>query len=97
MKNIISIGLLVGLVSTIALADGAAAYKKCVACHGANGEKVALGKSKIIKNMTKAEIESSLLGYQNGTYGGAMKGLMAGQVKSLSASDIKDIANKIGK
>ncbi len=97
MKNIISIGLLVGLVSTIALADGAAAYKKCVGCHGANGEKVALGKSKIIKDMTKAEIESSLLGYQNGTYGGAMKGLMAGQVKSLSASDIKDIATLIGK
>ncbi|MCD4758636.1 MAG: c-type cytochrome [Arcobacteraceae bacterium] len=97
MKNIISIGLLVGLVSTIALADGATAYKKCVACHGANGEKVALGKSKIIKDMTKAEVESSLLGYQNGTYGGAMKGLMAGQVKTLSASDIKDIANLIGK
>ena len=49
MKKMISIGLLAGLVSTIALADGATAYKKCVACHGANGEKVALGKSKIIK------------------------------------------------
>jgi len=97
MKKIISIGLLVGLASTIALADGATAYKKCVACHGLNGEKVALGKSKIIKNMTKAEIETSLLGYQNGTYGGQMKALMAGQVKTLSATDIKDIANKIGK
>ncbi len=97
MKKIISIGLLLGFASTMALADGATVYKKCVACHGANGEKVALGKSKIIKDMTKADIESSLLGYKNGTYGGAMKGLMAGQVKSLSVADIKDIANLIGK
>lgn len=97
MKKIITLGLLVGLLSTISLADGATVYKKCVACHGANGEKVALGKSKIIKDMTKADIESSLLGYKNGTYGGAMKGLMAGQVKTLSEADIKDIANLIGK
>ena len=97
MKKMISIGLLVGLVSTITLADGVTAYKKCVACHGANGEKVALGKSKIIKDMTKTEIEDSLLGYQNGTYGGPMKGLMTGQVRALSKTDIKDIANLIGK
>jgi cytochrome c len=66
-------------------------------CHGANGEKVALGKGKVIKDMTKAELEKSLLGYQNGTYGGAMKGLMKAQVKNVSAADIKAIANKIGK
>lgn len=94
MKKLLSIGLLLGLMSTMASAD---AYKKCVACHGANGEKVALGKSKIMKDMTKADIEASLLGYQNGTYGGAMKGLMTAQVKGLSAADIKDIANRIGK
>lgn len=47
--------------------------------------------------MTKAELEKSLLGYQNGTYGGAMKGLMKAQVKNVSAADIKAIANKIGK
>ena len=96
MKKIVSIGLLLGLASTIALAN-TAAYKKCVGCHGANGEKVALGKSKIIKDMTKADIETALLGYQAGTYGGAMKGLMTGQVKGLSAADIKDIANQVGK
>jgi len=94
MKKTLSIGLFVALMATVSFGD---AYKKCVACHGANGEKVALGKSKIIKDMTKAEIESSLLGYQNGTYGGAMKALMAGQVKTLSGADIKAIANKIGK
>jgi len=94
MKKLLSIGLLLGLMSTMASAD---AYSKCIACHGANGEKVALGKSKVMKDMTKAEIEASLLGYQNGTYGGPMKALMIPQVKGLSAADIKDIANKIGK
>ena len=94
MKKLLTISMLLALTSTISFAD---AYQKCVACHGANGEKVALGKSKIMKDMTKAEIEESLLGYQNGTYGGAMKGLMFAQVKNLSAADIKDIANRIGK
>jgi cytochrome c len=94
MKTTLTIGLLLSLMATASFAD---AYKKCMGCHGANGEKVALGKSKVIKDMTKAEIEASLLGYQNGTYGGAMKGLMAGQVRTLSAADIKAIATKIGK
>lgn len=72
-------------------------YAKCVACHGADGEKAALGKSKVIKNMTKEEITSSLQGYKDGTYGGAMKAIMKPQVASLSAEDIKFIAEKIGK
>lgn len=72
-------------------------YTKCVGCHGANGEKVALGKSKIIKDMTKQEIIDAMVGYQNGTYGGPMKGLMLGQVKGVSQADIEAIANQIGK
>ena len=94
MKKLVTISMLLALTSTISFAD---AYQKCVACHGANGEKVALGNSKIMKDMTKQEIEDSLLGYQNGTYGGKMKGLMIPQVKNLSAADIKEIANRIGK
>jgi len=94
MKQTLKIGLLLSVMATASLAD---AYNKCIACHGANGEKVALGKSKVMSDMTKADIESALLGYQNGTYGGAMKGLMKGQVNGLSAEDIKAIADKIGK
>jgi len=97
MKKLFLLGSLVGITSTLLLADGASAYTKCVSCHGASGEKVALGKGKIIKNMSKSEIESSLLGYQNGTYGGALKTVMIGQVKGLSGADIKAIANFIGK
>ncbi|OIP54552.1 MAG: cytochrome C [Helicobacteraceae bacterium CG2_30_36_10] len=93
MKKIVVLLAVLGL-SSLAMAD---AYQKCAACHGANGEKVALGKSKIISDLSKAEIVLALKGYQGGTYGGAMKGLMAVQVKGLSEADIEEIANKIGK
>ena len=93
MKKVIIFLAIIGL-SSGAMAD---AYKKCAGCHGATGEKVALGKSKVISNMTKQEIVDSLKGYQAGTYGGPMKGLMKGQAKSLSDADIDAIAAKIGK
>ena len=83
------------LVGSALMADP---YAKCAACHGKSGERAALGgKSKVIKDMSKAEIVSSLKGYQDGTYGGAMKAMMVNHVKGLSAADIDAIANKIGK
>jgi len=94
MKKIILATAILGLGANILLADP---YTRCVGCHGATGEKVALGKSKIIKDMTKQEIVDAMVGYQKGTYGGPMKGLMTGQVKTLSQADIESIANKIGK
>lgn len=85
------------LTSILAVAAFANPYAKCVACHGANGEKAALGKSKVIKDMTKADIVTAMKGYKDGSYGGAMKGLMKGQVTGLSDADIEAIANQIGK
>jgi hypothetical protein len=41
--------------SLLACVAFAGSYDKCATCHGANGEKAALGKSKIIKDLTKAE------------------------------------------
>jgi len=72
-------------------------YAKCIGCHGANGEKVALGKSKVIKDMTKADFIAAMKGYKDGSYGGPMKGLMKGQAASLSDADIEAIANQIAK
>ncbi len=94
MKKSLTAILAIGIIGTLAVADD---YAKCVGCHGATGEKVALGKSIVIKNMTKAQIKTALNGYKNGTYGGAMKATMAPQVGSLSAAQIDAIANKIGK
>jgi len=82
------------LAATFAFANP---YAKCVACHGANGEKVALGKSKIIKDMSKEDFIASLKGYQDGTYGGPMKGMMTGQVKGMDEATIKALADQICK
>ena len=97
MRKILLTTVALGFTATTLMADGAALYKRCAGCHGASGEKVAMGKSKIIKDMTKKELADAMVGYKNGTYGGAMKGLMAGQVKTLSQGDIEAIANHIGK
>ena len=80
------------LAATFAFANP---YAKCVACHGANGEKVALGKSKIIKDMTKEDFIASLKGYQDGTYGGPMKGMMTGQVKGMDEATMQELADLI--
>ena len=80
------------LAATFAFANP---YAKCVACHGAHGEKVALGKSKIIKDMTKEDFVASLKGYQDGTYGGAQKAIMVPQVKDMSEATMNQIADLI--
>jgi len=95
-KALVIAGLILG-TSTMLMAGAPAAFKKCAGCHGQTGEKVALGKSKVIKDMSKSDIEKALHGYKDGSYGGAMKGLMKGQVANLSDADITEIANAIGK
>ncbi|MBP7226935.1 MAG: cytochrome C [Aliarcobacter sp.] len=92
MKKIIIAASL--LTACVAFANP---YAKCAGCHGADGEKAALGKSKIIKDMPKAEFVAALKGYQDGTYGGAMKNLMVGQVKGLDETTIQALADQIAK
>ncbi|WP_197548350.1 nitrate reductase cytochrome c-type subunit [Sulfurovum sp. ST-21] len=72
-----------------------ASLAACAGCHGQHFEKKAMGKSKIVKDMSEADILIALKGYKNGTYGGAMKGLMKGQVASLSDADMKAMAAAI--
>ena len=93
MKNVI---LTLMVASTMMLAaDGADLYKKCAGCHGANGEKVALGKSKVIQDLTQDQLKTSLTGYKDGSYGGSMKALMKGQVAALDAKQIDSLASYI--
>jgi len=84
------------LVSTMMMAaDGAALYKKCAGCHGVQGEKKALGKSKVINAMNKADLVTALKGYKDGSYGASMKALMKGQVAALSDQDVDVLAEHI--
>jgi len=97
-KSILVLVSLLGLTSVNVMADeGADLYKKCAACHGAAGEKSALGKSKIIKDMGAAGIVTALKGYKDGTYGGPMKAVMKGQATPLSDAQITSIAAHIAK
>jgi cytochrome c553 len=93
MKKIL---LLTSLLATLSFADIYAS--KCATCHGANGETAAMnGKSKVINQMSKQEFIDAMKGYQDGSYGGALKGLMKGQVTGLSDDDINAMAEKIAK
>ena len=69
--------------------------KKCFSCHGKSWEKRALGKSMIVKDMSKENIYRALIGYKNGTYGGPMKRLMKGQLENYSAQELEAIAKTI--
>ena len=82
--------------STLLMADGAALYAKCVGCHGANGEKAALGKSAVITGQAAAKTVEQLKGYKAGTLNKTgMGGLMKGQVASMSDADIQAVADHI--
>lgn len=82
--------------TTLLMADGAAAYAKCVGCHGANGEKVALGKSAVITGQDAAKTIEQLNGYKAGTLNlHGMGGLMKGQVATMDDATIKAIADHI--
>jgi cytochrome c553 len=82
------------VVSTV---DGAKVYKACAACHGANAQSKALGKSKVIKAWAPQKTIDALNGYLAGTYGGSLKGVMKGQVKKLNKDEIKAVAEYISK
>jgi cytochrome c-type protein NapB len=67
----------------------------CYGCHGKGFERRALGKSNVVADMNATEIEKSLLGYKNDTYGGPMKALMKGQIAKYTDEDIKKISEKV--
>jgi cytochrome c len=96
-KVLVAVSVLFGLWSTSMADEGADLFKKCAVCHGAQGEKAALGKSKIIKELSSAQIITALKGYKDGTYGAASKAIMKGQVASLTDAQITALAAHISK
>ena len=95
MKKILLAALAVLAINVMAADDGAALFKKCAGCHGANAQKKALGRSEVINTWTSDKIVSALKGYKAGTYGGPMKGIMKAQVGSLNDDQIKALASYI--
>ena len=69
----------------------------CKGCHGQNFEKKALGVSQVVADMNVTSVETALIGYKNGTYGGSMKGVMKGQVSKYSDDELKEVAKTLVK
>ncbi len=92
IKGLVLVGAILASSSAMASAD---LYKKCAGCHGVHGERKAMGKSKVIASMGEDGVKTALHGYKDGTYGGAMKGLMKGQVARLSDAELDSLAKYI--
>ncbi len=85
--------MILGITAILGAADGAALYKKCAACHGAQGEKPALGKSAVIGGVDTATLIADMKGYKAGTLNKkGMGALMKGQVASYSDADIEAVS-----
>lgn len=67
----------------------------CTSCHGKEFEKKALGKSKIVKDMSEKKIIEAMNGYKNDTYGGILKGAMKQHAMKYNEEEIKLIAEQI--
>ena len=82
------------LVATTATAD--VNLKACTGCHGGDWSKAALGKSKVVSEMSQEDIATALKGYKDGSYNSAgMGGVMKGQVSKYSDEELEAMASQI--
>ncbi len=90
MKKMLIAGMLIVPIAVMADMD------RCVSCHGVDFEKKALGVSKVVKDMTEAQIKASLDGYKAGK-GGPMKEIMMKEVNVGVDTDAMaaDVYNEI--
>lgn len=98
MKRIILIATvclaaLFGFSATVFSADGAALFKRCVSCHGADGSKP----PHVVRGQTSAVLLEKMKGYVAGTFGGPQKTVMANMVKSLSPEELQALADYMAK
>ncbi len=94
MKKIILTSIVALAASTALMA--AINTNVCKGCHGQNFEKRALGKSRVVANLTHDEIEDALKGYKVGK-GGSMKSIMKGQIGKYSDAEIEAFSKTVGK
>lgn len=96
-KTVLGLALL-GALSMVFGADGAAIYKKCVACHGPTGKTVYAGKVPAQAGKDKAYVMEALKEYQSGKRNQfGMGAVMQAQAKIhlKSDEDIEAVADYI--
>ncbi|HIS09052.1 MAG TPA: c-type cytochrome [Candidatus Scatomorpha intestinipullorum] len=89
MKKLVALMVISGFCfaaeNTLVYQEGAEIYKKCIACHGQNGEKVAPGSKRgiTIGGMDKDYLVEQLKGYVAGTAdNGGAKVIMYANMKN---------------
>lgn len=93
MKKLTIIATL-ALTTSVAMASGAAAYKKCTGCHGVNGERKFGPQKALIQGQSADRLFDMLKGYKDGSLkGNAGYGIMKGQVKRMSEDKMKELAD----
>lgn len=100
MKKVIATiaTMVIAGAASLMAADGAAIYKKCVACHGADGKIVYAGKVPAQAGKDKAYVIEALKGYKAGTQNtfgmGAVMGAQA-KIHLKTDEDIEAVADYI--
>jgi len=91
---------IVGILS-ICLVTGLVAQEiniqACIACHGDDWSKEAMGKSRKLSELSYNEILTSLKGYKSKTKEGKLARIMEGQIARFTECEIKEIAKIITK
>lgn len=93
MKRLIKTMILAALLVTSGVY--AASVAQCASCHGQHFEKIAMGTSKVVKDMSEHDIIQSLKGYRDGNATGALVDIMRQQSKDLDDKYIEAIAKLI--
>ena len=73
-------------------ANGKTLYKKCVACHGTDGTKSALGVGHPLKGQKEEALYKKMKGYLDGSYGGKKKAIMKRNLAKYSDDELKALA-----
>ena len=87
----VCVALVFGLSATVYSADGAALYKRCASCHGADGAKP----PHVLRGQTSADLLSKMKGYIEGTFGGQQKAVMSSMLKGFSPEELQTLADHI--
>ena len=96
MKKLLIVSSVAALLSTAAFAaDGAAIYKKCIACHGAKAEKMFNNKVPALTSLDAAAIEEALKGYKTGANKFGLGAMMKPIATTMSDEDAKAVAEYI--
>ncbi len=96
MKKVVLLGM--ALSAAVFASDGAAIFKKCATCHGANGAMVYAGKVPALAGQESAVLIEKLTAYKNGTANAfGMGPVMQAQAKMnlKTDEDVKAVAEYV--